>query len=32
MPLYLRAAQDYNTPVFQYGNPRLLRLGLELAF
>ncbi len=32
MPLYLRAAQDYNTPVFQYGNPRLLRLGLEVAF
>ncbi len=32
MPLYLRAAQDYNTPVFQYGNPRLFRLGLEVMF
>ncbi len=32
MPLYLRAARDYNTPVFQYGNPRLLRLGFEVAF
>ena len=32
MPLYRRAAQDYNWPVFQYGNPRLLRLGLEVQF
>jgi hypothetical protein len=32
LPLYLRAAQDYNTPVFQYGNPRLWRLGLEVMF
>ena len=32
MPLYRRAAQDYNTPVFQYGSPRLMRLGFEVQF
>jgi len=32
MPLYRRAARDYHTPVFQYGSPRLLRLGLEVQF
>ena len=29
LPLYVRAARDYNTPVFQYGSPRLWRLGLR---
>ena len=32
LPLYVRAAQDYNTPVFQYGSPRLFRLGFEVMF
>lgn len=32
LPLYVRAARDYNTPVFQYGSPRLWRLGFEIAF
>ncbi|MEZ4412237.1 MAG: TonB-dependent receptor [Gemmatimonadales bacterium] len=32
LPLYVRAARDYNMPVFQYGNPRLWRLGLEVSF
>ena len=32
LPLYQRAAQDYNTPVFQYGTPRLMRLGVEVMF
>ncbi len=32
LPLYRRAAQDYNTPVFSYGSPRTFRLGLELQF
>jgi outer membrane receptor protein involved in Fe transport len=32
LPLYQRAAQDYNTPIFQYGTPRLLRLGVEVLF
>lgn len=32
LPLYDRAAHDYNTPVFQYGSPRLFRLGFEVVF
>lgn len=32
LPLYVRAARDYNTPVLQYGSPRLFRLGLEIMF
>jgi outer membrane receptor protein involved in Fe transport len=32
LPLYVRAARDYNTPVFAYGSPQLLRLGLEVMF
>lgn len=32
MPMYDRAARDYNTPVFQYGSPRLFRLGFEVMF
>ena len=32
LPLYQRAASDYNAPIFQYGSPRLFRLGLQLAF
>ncbi len=32
LPLYVRAAQDYSTPVFQYGSPRLFRLGFEVMF
>ena len=32
LPLYVRAARDYNTPVFQYGSPRLFRLGFEVMF
>jgi len=32
LPLYVRAARDYNTPVFQYGSPRLWRLGFEISF
>jgi carboxypeptidase family protein len=31
-PLYLAAARDYNQPLFAYGPPRLVRLGVELAF
>ncbi len=32
LPLYLAAARDLTTPVFAYGTPRLVRLGLELIF
>ena len=32
LPLYEAAARDYTQPLFFYGPPRLLRLGLELAF
>jgi hypothetical protein len=32
LPLYLAAARDYTQPLFAYGPPRLLRLGLELLF
>jgi hypothetical protein len=31
-PLYLAAARDYTQPLFAYGPPRLLRLGVELLF
>jgi hypothetical protein len=31
-PLFLAAARDYVQPLFAYGPPRLLRLGVELAF
>ena len=32
MPLYLAAARDFTQPYFQYGPPRLIRLGMELVF
>jgi len=32
MPLYLAAARDFGQPLFAYGPPRLLRLGVEFAF
>ena len=32
LPLYRRAAKDYYEPVFYYGPPRVMRLGLELLF
>jgi hypothetical protein len=32
MPLYLAAAQDFTQPIFAYGPPRLIRLGVELEF
>lgn len=31
-PLFLRAARDFVQPVFAYGTPRLVRLGMELVF
>ncbi len=31
-PLYLSAARDFYQPLFAYGTPRLLRLGVEVAF
>lgn len=31
-PLYLAAATDYTQPLFAYGPPRLVRLGLEVDF
>jgi outer membrane receptor protein involved in Fe transport len=31
-PLYLAAARDYYQPLFAYGPPRLVRLGLEVIF
>lgn len=31
-PLYLAAARDFTQPVFAYGPPRLIRLGMELLF
>jgi outer membrane receptor protein involved in Fe transport len=31
-PLYLAAAQDYNQPLFAYGPPRLIRLGMDFEF
>ncbi|MEO8294036.1 MAG: TonB-dependent receptor [Gemmatimonadota bacterium] len=32
MPLYLAAAQDFSQPLFVYGQPRLVRLGVEVLF
>jgi TonB dependent receptor-like, beta-barrel/Carboxypeptidase regulatory-like domain len=32
MPLYLAAARDFAQPLFVYGAPRLVRLGMELTF
>lgn len=32
MPLYLAAARDFTQPIFQYGPPRLFRIGVELEF
>lgn len=32
LPLYLAAARDYYQPLFAYGPPRLVRLGVELIF
>jgi hypothetical protein len=32
MPLYLAAARDVTQPLFAYGAPRLVRLGMELLF
>ncbi|HEX4601681.1 MAG TPA: TonB-dependent receptor [Gemmatimonadales bacterium] len=32
MPLYLAAARDFTQPLFAYGPPRLVRLGMELVF
>jgi hypothetical protein len=31
-PMYLAAANDFTTPVFAYGPPRLARLGVEILF
>jgi len=31
-PLYLAAARDYHQPLFSYGAPRLIRLGMEVVF
>ena len=31
-PLYVSAARDYSQPLFAYGPPRLVRLGVELFF
>ena len=31
-PLFLAAARDYSQPLFAYGPPRMLRLGLEFVF
>jgi hypothetical protein len=31
-PMYLAAARDFTQPLFAYGPPRLLRLGLEVLF
>lgn len=32
LPLYRRAANDFYTPVFYYGPPRVMRLGVEFLF
>ena len=32
MPLYLEAARDYTRPLFAFGPPRLVRLGVEVRF
>jgi hypothetical protein len=31
-PMYLAAARDFTQPLFAYGPPRLVRLGLEFLF
>ena len=31
-PLYMAAARDYTQPLFAYGPPRLVRLGVEVLF
>ncbi|MEO8030106.1 MAG: TonB-dependent receptor [Gemmatimonadota bacterium] len=31
-PLYLAAAQDYTQPLFAFGPPRLIRMGVEFEF
>jgi outer membrane receptor protein involved in Fe transport len=31
-PLYVAAARDFTQPLFSYGPPRLMRLGVELLF
>ena len=31
-PLYLAAARDFTQPIFAYGPPRLVRLGVEFLF
>ncbi len=32
IPLYQAAARDFTTPIFAYGTPRLVRLGVEFLF
>ena len=32
LPLYLAAARDFAQPLFAYGPPRLVRLGIEVVF
>jgi hypothetical protein len=32
LPLYQRAARDFSQPLFYYRAPRLVRLGIEIAF
>jgi hypothetical protein len=32
LPLYVAAARDFTQPLFAYGPPRLMRLGVELLF
>lgn len=32
LPLYLAAAQDFTQPLFSFGPPRVLRMGIELTF
>jgi hypothetical protein len=32
MPLFLAAARDFSQPLFAYGPPRLVRLGVEFVF
>ena len=32
LPLYVAAARDFTQPIFAYGAPRLVRLGVELLF
>ena len=32
MPLYVAAARDFTQPIFEYGPPRLVRIGVEFEF